>query len=62
MSNYIQKNYVEGKVVLITGGSNGFGKILAQKVAEMGGIPVIGARNEAALQSVAAGIEAAGGK
>lgn len=62
MGNYIQKNYVEGKVVIITGASSGFGKLVAEKVAEMGGIPVIGARREAALKAVADGITAKGGK
>ena len=62
MSGYIQKNYVEGKVVLITGASSGFGKLLAEKVAEKGGIPVMGARNEQALKDIAEKIKAAGGK
>lgn len=55
-------NYVEGKVVIITGGSSGFGLLTAQKVAEMGGIPVIGARREEKLKAVAEGIIAAGGQ
>ena len=29
-SNYIQKNYVEGKVIIITGASSGFGKLTAK--------------------------------
>ena len=60
--SYTQKNYVEGKVVVITGGSNGFGKETAEIVAEMGGIPVIGARREEKLKAVAEGIIAKGGK
>ncbi len=62
MSSYIQKNYVEGKVVVITGASSGFGKLLAQKVAGMGGISVMGARNEEALAATAQEITAAGGR
>lgn len=62
MSNYRKQNYVEGKVVIITGASSGFGMITAQKVAALGGIPVMAARREDRLVSVAAGIEAAGGK
>jgi len=60
--SYIQKNYVEGKVVVITGASNGFGKETAEIIAEMGGIPVIGARREEKLKAVADGIIAKGGK
>lgn len=55
-------NYVEGKVVVITGGSSGFGMLTAQKVAAMGGLPVIGARREEKLKEVADSIIAAGGK
>ena len=55
-------NYVEGKVIVITGGSSGFGMLTAQKVAAMGGIPVIGARREEKLKEIADGIIAAGGQ
>ena len=55
-------NYVQGKVVVITGASSGFGMLTAQKVAAMGGIPVIGARREEKLKEVADGIIAAGGQ
>ena len=54
-------NYVKGKVVVITGASSGFGKLVAEKVAALGGIPVIGARREEALKTVAEGIAAKGG-
>lgn len=60
--SYIEKNYVEGKVVVITGASSGFGMLTAQKVAELGGTPVIGARREEKLKAVADGIIANGGK
>jgi NAD(P)-dependent dehydrogenase (short-subunit alcohol dehydrogenase family) len=50
---------VNGKVVLITGGSSGIGLATAHKVAAAGGITVIVARNpeklEAARQAIAAG-------
>ena len=42
-SNYIQKNYVEGKVIIITGASSGFGKLTAKRAAEMGGKIVLAA-------------------
>lgn len=60
--SYIEKNYVEGKVVVITGASSGFGKLTAQKIAALGGIPVIGARREEKLRETADSITAAGGK
>ena len=58
-SNYIQKNYVEGKVIIITGASSGFGKLTAKRAAEMGGKIVLAARSEEKLkETVAAGGEA----
>ena len=48
-SNYIQKNYVEGKVIIITGASSGFGKLTAKRAAEMGGKIVLAARSEEKL-------------
>ena len=59
--SYIQKNYVEGKVVVITGASSGFGKETAEIVAEMGGIPVFGARRVDRLAALADKIAAKGG-
>ena len=59
--SYIQKNYVEGKVVVITGASSGFGRETALIVAEMGGIPVFGARRVDRLQALADKITAKGG-
>ena len=55
-------NYVKGKVVLITGASSGFGKLVAERVAAMGGIPVVGARREDNLKKLVEDIEAKGGK
>ena len=60
--SYTQKNYVEDKVVVITGASSGFGKEAAEIIAEMGGIPVIGARREEKLKAIADDIISKGGK
>ena len=61
-SNYIQKNYVEGKVIIITGASSGFGKLTAKRAAEMGGKSVLAARSEEKLKETVAEIKAAGGE
>ena len=61
-SNYIQKNYVEGKVIIITGASSGFGKLTAKRAAERGGKIVLAARSEEKLKETVAEIKAAGGE
>ena len=61
-SNYIQKNYVEGKVIIITGAASGFGKLTAKRAAEMGGKIVLAARSEEKLKETVAEIKAAGGE
>lgn len=61
-SKYIQKNYVEGKVIIITGASSGFGKLTAKRAAEMGGKIVLAARSEEKLKETVAEIKAAGGE
>lgn len=61
-SNYIQKNYVEGKVIIITGASSGFGKLTAKRAAEMGGKIVLAARSEEKLKETVAEIKAASGE
>ena len=61
-SNYIQKDYVEGKVIIITGASSGFGKLTAKRAAEMGGKIVLAARSEEKLKETVAEIKAAGGE
>lgn len=61
-SNYIRKNYVEGKVIIITGASSGFGKLTAKRAAEMGGKIVLAARSEEKLKETVAEIKAAGGE
>lgn len=61
-SNYIQKNYVEGKVIIITGASSGFGVLTAKRAAEMGGKVVLAARSEDKLRAAVDEIKAAGGE
>lgn len=58
----MEKNYVEGKVVVVTGASGGFGQLVSEKVAARGGVAIMGARREAELKTVAEGIESRGGK
>jgi NAD(P)-dependent dehydrogenase (short-subunit alcohol dehydrogenase family) len=52
---------VNGKTVVITGGSSGIGRSAALKIAAAGGIPLLIARGEEKLAEVKAEIEAAGG-
>lgn len=61
-SNYIQRNYVEGKVIIITGASSGFGVLTAKRGAEMGGKVVLAARSEDKLRAAVDEIRAAGGE
>ncbi len=61
-SNYIQKNYVEGKVVIITGASSGFGLLTAKRIAEWGGKVVLAARNEEKLKNAVKEVKQAGGE
>lgn len=61
-SNYIQKNYVDGKVIIITGASSGFGLLTAKRAAEMGGKVVLAARNEDTLKEVVEEIRKNGGE
>lgn len=56
-SNYIQKNYVEGKVIVITGASSGFGLLTAKRAAEMGGKIVLAAPDEENLKGAVADIK-----
>ena len=57
-----RKNYVEGKVVLITGASNGFGALAAERIAQLGGKVVLAARSEEKLKEQVQKITAAGGE
>lgn len=57
-----RENYVSGKVVVITGASGGFGALTAERVAQLGGKPVLAARNEDKLKATVEKIKAAGGE
>jgi NAD(P)-dependent dehydrogenase (short-subunit alcohol dehydrogenase family) len=52
---------LEGKHVLITGASSGIGRETAHKIAAVGGVPLLIARNVDRLEEVRAEIVAAGG-
>jgi NAD(P)-dependent dehydrogenase (short-subunit alcohol dehydrogenase family) len=52
---------VEGKTILITGGSSGIGAAAAEKIAEAGGQVVLVARTLENLEKIASGIQEAGG-
>jgi NAD(P)-dependent dehydrogenase (short-subunit alcohol dehydrogenase family) len=52
---------VNGKTVLITGGSSGIGKAAAHKIAEAGGVPILVARTQEKLDEVVKEIESRGG-
>jgi NAD(P)-dependent dehydrogenase (short-subunit alcohol dehydrogenase family) len=52
---------VNGKTVIITGGSSGIGRAAAHKIAAAGGVPILVARTQEKLDEVKAEIEAAGG-
>ena len=54
------RGQVEGKVVLVTGGSSGIGKATIRKMAEAGAIAVTIARDAQALEEVRREFEAAG--
>lgn len=53
---------IEGKVVVITGASSGFGKITAEYLAERGATVVLGARSTDKIEAIAKEIKAKGGK
>jgi NAD(P)-dependent dehydrogenase (short-subunit alcohol dehydrogenase family) len=53
---------MQGRVALIAGASKGIGAATAEAFAAAGAVVVLGARDTAALESVAKRIEAAGGK
>lgn len=53
-------NYIDGKVIIITGAGSGFGKLVAQMTAELGAKVVGTDINEAGLREVIDGIRAKG--
>jgi NADP-dependent 3-hydroxy acid dehydrogenase YdfG len=54
-------NHVDSKVLIITGAASGFGRLVAQKAAALGGRIVAADVNESALNNTVAAIGAAGG-
>jgi NAD(P)-dependent dehydrogenase (short-subunit alcohol dehydrogenase family) len=52
---------VNGKTVIVTGGSSGIGRAAALKIAAAGGIPILVARNKEKLDEVKQEIERSGG-
>ena len=54
------QNYVEGKVIIITGAGGGFGKLLAKKVSALGAKVVCVGRREENVKKVAEGIKEKG--
>jgi NAD(P)-dependent dehydrogenase (short-subunit alcohol dehydrogenase family) len=52
---------INGRTVIITGGSSGIGRAAAHKIAAAGGIPILVARTQEKLDAVKAEIEAEGG-
>jgi NAD(P)-dependent dehydrogenase (short-subunit alcohol dehydrogenase family) len=52
---------VNGRTVLITGGSSGIGRAAARKIARAGGVPILVARSVDKLEEAKAEIEAEGG-
>src|SRR5215211_8494108 len=55
-------NNIEGKVVVITGGSSGMGAAAARHLSAQGATVVLGARRIERLQALVGDITAAGGK
>src|SRR5215471_11741509 len=67
MSNYFEEismpdQPMQGRVALVAGASRGIGAVTAQAFAAAGASVVLGARDTGALESVARGIEADGGR
>ena len=55
------KSHLEGKVIIITGAAGGFGRLVAQKTANLGARIVAADVNEADLETICASIAAEGG-
>ncbi|MEY6829514.1 YciK family oxidoreductase [Enterobacter roggenkampii] len=56
-----QKNLLQNRIILVTGGSDGIGREAALTYAEYGASVILTGRNEEKLKGVAQEIEAAGG-
>jgi NADP-dependent 3-hydroxy acid dehydrogenase YdfG len=54
------KNYVEGKVVIVTGAGSGFGRLISEKGAAMGAKVVCSDINKESAAAVAGGLNAKG--
>ena len=52
------KNYVEGKVIIVTGAGSGFGKLISEKAAAMGAKVVCSDINEESVKAVADSLKA----
>jgi NAD(P)-dependent dehydrogenase (short-subunit alcohol dehydrogenase family) len=61
-SDHVSQGGLEGRVALVAGASRGIGAATAQAFAAAGAAVVLGARDLPALQAVAKGIEAQGGR
>ena len=55
-------NHVEGRVVVVTGAGSGFGRLVSEQIAALGGKVVAGDVDEAGLSATIDGIRAAGGQ
>ena len=55
-------NYVDGKVIVITGAGSGFGKLTSEMAAEMGGKIICADINEESVKIVVEGIKSKGGQ
>ena len=58
----MSNNNIEGKVVVITGASSGFGEVTARHLSEQGAPVVLGARRTQRIESIAEEINNNGGK
>ncbi|MBC7229072.1 MAG: glucose 1-dehydrogenase [Actinobacteria bacterium] len=59
---YREQFSLEGKIAIVTGGSRGIGRAIAEGYAEMGAKVVLASRKAEDLEKVKSGIEAAGGE
>jgi NAD(P)-dependent dehydrogenase (short-subunit alcohol dehydrogenase family) len=54
-------NHIDQKTLVITGAGGGFGRLVAQKAAALGGIIICGDINLAAAEETIAAVASAGG-